>query len=86
MSASVLRPSARHGVKVLTVNGHSRSPWLMSRAAMDVTGEMADRVASMKEVTTILDIHPADAEARKAGREAARSFLALCDELERLSS
>ena len=82
MSASVARPP----VRLITINGHARSPWLMSRAALDVTGEMGDAVAAMKEATTLLDIHPADAEARKAGREAARSYLALCDELERLSA
>lgn len=71
---------------VLTINGHARSPWLMSRAALDVTGDMLDAAATMKSAASDLFDHPADAEKRIAARNAARLYLSLCDELERLSS
>lgn len=71
---------------VLTINGHARSPWLMSRAALDVTASMKDAVSAMECSTAILDDHPADREQRIAARKAAHAFLCHLDELERLSS
>lgn len=82
MSASVARPP----VRLITINGHARSPWLTSRAALDVAGDMLDAATTMQSAASELFNYPADAEKRIAARNAARLYLSLCDELERLSS
>lgn len=73
MSASFNRPK-----------GHDRSPWLMSRAALDVVSNMGEAINEMKRAATMLHDYPADAAERIAGRLAARQFIDCCDELERL--
>lgn len=71
---------------VLTINGHARSPWLMSRAALDVTGDMIDAATTMQSAASELFNYPADAEKRVEARNAARLYISLCDELERIAS
>ena len=73
MSGSIIRPK-----------GHDRTPWLMSRAALDVVGNMSEAINEMKRAATMLHDYPADAAERIAARLAARQFIDHCDELERL--
>lgn len=61
------------------------SPWHASRDALDIVGDMREADAEMRKAADILWNYPADSEARAEGRAAARKYITLCDELERLS-
>ena len=56
-----------------------------SREADHIADDMREQVSAMKCAAELMSVYPADSEERKKGRIAARQFLTLCDEMERIT-
>lgn len=62
----------------------ARSPWVDSRDALQIIGDMGDQINAMAEARKMLDIYPGDQAWRVKARQAARLFILGCDDLEGL--